>query len=267
MRIAVIAPSCPIRPGAADAAGRLAAERGGVELVVHPQCFLSNGHFAGSDEERLAAVREVMADPRVDAVWFARGGYGSNRIAEAAAADLPAGAKDKLYLGYSDGGFLLAALDEAGCRVAHGPMVSDVLRPGGEAAARRVIDWFASGGRDEAAMEGGLEGPALAFNLVVLSCLLGTSLEPDFADRELLIEEVEEEHYSMDRLMFHVTSSEAVRKSSGIRLGRCYIRENDRPFGVEEEEIVRHWCGWSGIAYRGLADIGHDADNKVVPFF
>lgn len=265
MRIAVVAPSCQLKREAAEAASRIAAGRGGVELLIHPQCFLSDGHFAGHDEDRLAAIREVMADPRVDAVWFARGGYGSNRIAEAAVRDLPPAARDKLYLGYSDGGFLLAALDEAGCRVAHGPMVSDVLRPGGEAAALRVLDWFADGA--ESALEPGLEGPALAFNLIVLSCLLGTPLEPDFADRELLIEEVEEEHYAMDRLMFHVTASAAVRKCSGIRLGRCYVRENDRPFGADEEEIVRHWCGRSGIAFRGLADIGHDADNKIVPFF
>ena len=50
-----------------------------------------DGHFAGTDEQRLAALREVMADPAVDAVWFARGGYGSNRIAEAAIRDLPEG--------------------------------------------------------------------------------------------------------------------------------------------------------------------------------
>ena len=68
----------------------IVAERGDCELAVHPQCFLAEGHFAGPDEARLAALREVMADPSVDAVWFARGGYGSNRIAEAALGE-PAG--------------------------------------------------------------------------------------------------------------------------------------------------------------------------------
>ena len=67
--------------------------------MIHPQCFLSDGHFAGPDEARLAALREVMADPSVDAVWFARGGYGSNRIAEAALADLPEAARRKTLHG------------------------------------------------------------------------------------------------------------------------------------------------------------------------
>ena len=93
MKIAVVAPSCTLRPEAAEAVAAIVAARGDAELVIHPQCFFSDGHFAGPDEARLAALREVMADESVDAVWFARGGYGSNRIAEAAAADLPPAAR------------------------------------------------------------------------------------------------------------------------------------------------------------------------------
>src|SRR5687767_1115332 len=127
MKIAVVAPSCSLTREAADRVQAIAEARGDCELAIHPQCFLSDGHFAGSDEERLAALREVMADPSVDAVWFARGGYGSNRIAEAALADLPPAARSKLYMGYSDSGFLLAGLQRAGLEAAHGPMPRDVL--------------------------------------------------------------------------------------------------------------------------------------------
>ena len=122
MRIAVVAPSCTLKREAADAVQRIVAERGDCELIIHPQCFLSEGHFAGPDEARLAALREVMADAGIDAIWFARGGYGSNRIAEAALSDLPEAALAKTYIGYSDAGFLLAGLHEAGAEVAWGPM-------------------------------------------------------------------------------------------------------------------------------------------------
>src|SRR4051812_34061002 len=120
MRIAVVAPSCSLKREAADAVEALVASRGDCELFVHPQCFLTDGHFAGPDEARLAALREVMADPSIKAIWFARGGYGSNRIAEAALTDLPPAARDKTYLGYSDAGFLLAGLHKAGLEVAWG---------------------------------------------------------------------------------------------------------------------------------------------------
>lgn len=264
MRIAIVAPSCPLRRDAAAAVQAIAAARGDCDLVIHPQCFAEAGHFAGSDEQRLAALREVMADPAIGAVWFARGGYGSNRIAEEAAQEVPAAAPGKLFMGYSDGGFLLAALHKAGLEVAHGPMPSDVLRSGGEAAVNRALDWLVR--RDAAALEGGLDGLALAFNLVVLSSLLGTPLEPNFAGRELLIEEVDEEHYRLDRFLFHVTSQPGVRQARRLRLGRCAVKENDRPFGADEEAIALDWCTRSGIPYGGRADIGHDAANKVVPF-
>ena len=267
MKIAVVAPSCTLHPEAAEAVTAIAAARGDVELIIHPQCFASAGHFAGPDIQRLAALREMMADPSVDAIWFARGGYGSNRIAEAAARDIPDAARTKRYLGYSDAGFLLAAFDRAGLRVAHGPMVQDVIRGGGPVAIERALDWLVRG--DSRALEPGLapKARALAFNLTVLSHLIGTAIEPDFDGAELLIEDVAEHEYRIDRTMFHVTGSEAVRRCAGLRLGRISeIPENDPVFGSDAESIVRDWCARSGIAFKGSADIGHDAANRVVPF-
>jgi muramoyltetrapeptide carboxypeptidase len=265
MRIAVVAPSCPLKPEAAEGVRALADARGDCELAIHPQCFLSAGHFAGPDEARLAALREVMADPAVDAVWFARGGYGSNRIAEAALSVLPDAARSKAYLGYSDAGFLHAGLHKAGLEAVWGPMPQDMVREGGEAAVTRALDWLVR--RDPAALEPALEGPAMAFNLTVLSNLLGTPLEPDFSGVDLLIEEVGEHLYRIDRTMFHVAASPAIRKVRQIRLGRVSdVLPNDPDFGGGAADIVEQWCTRSGIAFGGRADIGHDAANRVVPF-
>jgi muramoyltetrapeptide carboxypeptidase len=267
MKIAVVAPSCTLRPEAAEAVTAIAASRGDAELFIHPQCFLSDGHFAGPDEARFAALREVIADESVNAVWFARGGYGSNRIAEAAAAKLPAAAYRKSYLGYSDAGFLLAAFDRQGLSVAHGPMVQDVARAGGEGAIHRALDWLIK--RDPLALEPELMPGrrAMAFNLTVLSHLIGTAIEPDFTGVELLIEDIAEHEYRIDRSMFHLTGSTAIRGVSAIRMGRMSeIPENDPVFGSDAESIVRDWCNRSGIAFGGHADIGHDAANRVVPF-
>jgi muramoyltetrapeptide carboxypeptidase len=265
MRIAVVAPSCTLSKEAARRVEEIVAERGDCELWIHPQSFLSDGHFAGSDHARLEALEQVMADPSVDAVWFARGGYGSNRIAEPALAHLPEASRRKRYMGYSDAGFLLAGLHKAGVEAAWGPMPQDVLRSGGEVAIARALDWLIH--RNASALEPGLEGPAMAFNLTVLSSLLGTSLEPDFHGVDLLLEEVSEELYRIDRTIFHVTASENVRRASRIRLGRVSdVIANDREFGRDEAAIIEEWCARSGIQYAGRADIGHDAQNRVVPF-
>jgi len=265
MRIAVVAPSCTLKPEAAERVQAIVGERGDCELVIHPQAFLSEGHFAGPDRARLAALSEVMADPSVDAVWFARGGYGSNRIAEAVIASLPTAARGKTYMGYSDAGFLLAGLQKSGLEVVWGPMPQDVLRSGGEAAVTRALDWLVR--RDPSALEPALEQPAMAFNLTVLSNLLGTPLEPDLSGVDLLIEDVCEQLYRIDRTMFHVSASANVRSVARLRLGRVSdILANDPEFAIDEAAIVEEWCARAGIIYGGRADIGHDARNRVVPF-
>jgi muramoyltetrapeptide carboxypeptidase len=103
--------------------------------------------------------------------------------------------------------------------------------------------------------------------LTVLSNLLGTALEPDFEGRDLLIEDVSEQYYRIDRMMFHLTSNAAIRSVRRLRLGRVsHVIVNEPEFLVEEEAIVRDWCARSGIGFGGRADIGHDAANKIVPF-
>src|SRR5687767_11954097 len=123
MRIGIVAPSTPIRKDVAERVTAIAAAGfPGLELVFHPQCFISHRHFAGEDSVRARAFLEVANDPGFDALWFARGGYGSCRIAEPVLAALEPAARDKTYLGYSDAGYMLAGLYRAGFRhLAHGP--------------------------------------------------------------------------------------------------------------------------------------------------
>ena len=269
MRIGVVAPSTPISAAVAERVTALAAaEFPELEIVFHPQCFLRHNHFAGSDQERAQAFVEVANDASFDALWFARGGYGSCRIAEIVLRQLTGAASAKAFLGYSDAGYLLAGLYARGIgRVAHGPMAMDIRREGGEAAVRRSLAWMST--RSPAVLEPTLEAsaPAAAFNITVFSQLLGTPLQPDLSGHVLMLEDVGEYMYRTDRSMFHITSNPGVRQVAGIRLGRCSeVPENDPDFGETEEEVVRHWCRRSGIPYLGRCDIGHDADNKVVPF-
>jgi muramoyltetrapeptide carboxypeptidase len=269
-RIGLVAPGTRIEPSIPE---RLIAQSADiyddrVEIIVHPQCFLSDGHFAGTDEQRADALVEIGNDPAIDAVWFARGGYGACRIAEGVMARLGPAARDKAWLGYSDIGFLLAGLYKAGFpRVAHGPMPVDLIREGGDAAVKRAMAFLVEGATWP--LERGVTPghPNMAFNLTILSQLLGTPLEPDFSGHVIQLEDVGEYMYRIDRYFFHVTSNANVRRCAGIRLGRCSaIPKNDPEFGLDEEAVARLWCERSGIPYLGRADIGHDAENKIVPF-
>lgn len=268
MRIGIVAPSGRFSRAIADRVSEQVARlRPGVELVFHPQCFLTHNHFAGTDAERLTAFVQFANDPALDAIWFAKGGYGACRIAEEALAVLGPGARDKAYLGYSDSGYLLAGLYRAGFpHVAHGPLLSDGMREGGELAVERALAWLVDRAPD--ALEPHLQTGArhLAFNITIFGLLLGTKLEPPLAGHVLMLEDVGEQAYRTDRALFHICGQAAVREVACIRLGRVDVLPNEVDFGLSPEETVRHWCERAGIPFLGAADIGHDVHNKVVPF-
>ena len=271
VKIGIVAPAGRLEPSLVADLQALAAARypdQPPEIVFSPQCFLSAGHFAGDDRARARAFLEMANDPSIDALWFGRGGYGSCRLLDSLPGSLEPAARQKIYLGYSDLGTLLAALYREGFPfLAHGPMPADLRRRGGAAAVARALDFLVLG--DVSGLEPHLaeKTPAAAFNLTILCHLLGTPAEPPLDGHLLMIEEVDEPMYRIDRCLFQLTGSPAIRRIAGLRLGRCApITPNLPDFAMTEDEVARSWCERSGIPYLGRADIGHDAENRIVPF-
>ncbi len=268
--IALVCPGGPITQDLAAQTGELAAKRFGARarLFFHPQCFLTAGHFAGSDAERSAAFLEVANDPKFDAVWFARGGYGACRLDESVFPKLNDAARAKTYLGYSDAGMILARLYKGGIgKPAHGPMPTDLLREDGEEAIARALSFFVDGAADALEPTARSGEKVAAYNITVLSHLIGTDWAPDLSRHIVMLEDVSEYLYRIDRAMFTIMSSPKLKNAAGVKFGRISdVPENDRPFGQTEEEIAQYWCARANVPYLGRADIGHDADNKIVPF-
>ena len=198
-------------------------------------------------------------------MWFAKGGYGSNRIAEAAIARMNAAARSKTYVGFSDCGYVLAALYRHGIgQPVHGSMPVSARSERGREAVRRVLRWFSG---DGSGLEPSLDGktPAVAFNLITLAMLSGTPMMPNLAGHVVMVEEVSEHLYSIDRLFFHLANS--LPRIAGLKLGAITdVPENYVEFGQEAEEIAKFWCDRAGFPYLGRAEIGHTAANRIVPF-
>src|SRR3546814_274724 len=206
-------------------------------------------------------------DPAIDALWFGRGDYGSNRILTRVMDALGPAAHAKAYLGYSDTGFLLGALYARRIgRAAHGPMPIDIDRTGGDVTVTRSLAWLTA--HDRKGFEPSLgRRPAAAFNLAILTSMIGTPWLPDLTDHVLMIEEVSEPLYRIDRMLFQLAHATQLRGIVGIRLGAIRdVQENDPPFAETPEQMITRWCGEMGVPYLGRAAIGHDADNHVVPF-
>ncbi|MEM8725096.1 MAG: LD-carboxypeptidase [Pseudomonadota bacterium] len=264
--IVICAPATPItREHAAALEALVADEFPQHKVTFHDQCFERAGHFAGDELRRLEALLDCANDSAFDAVWFAKGGYGSNRIAEAAIAQMNQAARSKTYVGFSDCGYLLAALYRAGIgQSVHGSMPVSARSERGREAVRRVLRWF---GGDVSGLEPSLDGttPAAAFNLITLAMIANTPIMPDLTGHVVMVEEVAEHLYSIDRLFFNLVNS--LPRLAGLRLGAITdVPENYVEFGQSEEEIAQYWCARAGIPYLGRAEIGHTAANRVVPF-
>ncbi|MEO1242957.1 MAG: LD-carboxypeptidase [Pseudomonadota bacterium] len=268
--VALVCPGGPVTRDLADKVVEIAAAHCGEQgqLHFHDQCFLTAGHFAGNDDERSAAFLDVANDPKYDAVWFARGGYGACRLNETLFDKLNDRARRKTYLGYSDAGMILARLYKDGIgKPVHGPMPTDMARKDGEYAIGRALDYLIQSDTNTLEKTIASGNKTVAFNITVLSHMIDTDWAPDLAGHIVMLEDVSEYLYSIDRSMFTIMSSSKMKKAAGVRLGRISdVPENDRPFGQTAEEIVQDWCERSNVPYLGRADIGHDADNKVVPF-
>ena len=120
-----------------------------------------------------------------------------------------------------------------------GPVAQDILRDGGDAAVARALAWMID--RAPESLEPAVDGTkkTAAFNMTVLSHLLGTPLEPNLDGHVLMLEEVGEAIYRIDRSLFHITSSAGIRRVSGIMLGRCSnITPNEPEFGMNEEQVA-----------------------------
>jgi muramoyltetrapeptide carboxypeptidase len=270
VRVGIVAPARRLNE-CSDVAVRALVEASGLplELIIHPQCAMSYGHFAGADATRLEAFLSMANDPAIDAIWFARGGYGSARLLSGLAGNLSDVARKKVYLGYSDLGFLFAGLMQLGCHFcAHGPLVGDIERADGQSAALRALRFLARVGRAD--LVDGLERERanIAFNLSVLRSLLGTPYLPSIkGGAVLLLEDVAEYTYATDRAMFQLASSDWFKANiSGVRIGRfSLVPDNEVAFHQTSEEAVAHWCAQAGVPVLARADIGHDSDNKIVP--
>ena len=265
-KIAICAPATPItRDHAAAFEQLIAAEFPGVSATFHEQCFVRAGHFAGDDLTRLSALLDCANDPGFDAVWFARGGYGSNRIAEAAVAQMNPAARQKTYIGFSDCGYLLGALYRARIgQCAHGSMPISAGSETGREALRRVLRWL---GGDNSGLEPSIDGtvPTAAFNLITLAMLAKTPAMPDLTGHVVMVEEVSEHLYAIDRMFFALAGS--LPRIAGLRLGAVTdVPENYVEFGQSAPEIARYWCDRLGVPYLGRAEIGHTDANRVVPF-
>ena len=197
----------------------------GFRVKLGSHVLSRHGYFAGDDDARARDLREMLLDPEVRAVWFARGGYGTARILDRVPWRKLA-RHPKLLIGYSDLTSLRCAAVQRTDRVClHGPVVAELGRP--EAYHAPSLKKLLAGQplsvpvrKRQVLAEGRARGRLIGGNLTVLAHLQGTRYAPDLRGAVLFLEEVGEQVYRIDRALTHLEMAGALRGVAGVLLGR-----------------------------------------------
>ena len=272
-KIGVVAPSGPIHPGTLEKG--LGYLRGkGYRVVEGRHLRCRHGFLAGSDAQRAADLNRAMANPALDAIVFARGGYGCGRILE----DLdfsPLKSRPKLFLGYSDLTVFYAALQRAtGIAGFYGPMALNFNRPGKDfreeslwSVLERRPGWNRFRlSRRGVLREGRAEGRLVGGCLSLLVSLLGTRFDLDTRGAILFWEEVDEEPYRIDRMLNHLRMAGKFRELRGMvvgRLERCEAR--GKTPGLPLREILSDHLRGTRFPVQLDFPAGHAPGKMTIP--
>jgi len=230
----------------------------GYDVSPCARLFAQAGQFAGPDKLRAQSLMDAFADPTVDAIISARGGYGSPRFLDLVDWDLVA-ANPKPFVGFSDITAVLTAL-VLHCKMPafHGPMVRDLgdttddktHRGFLEALRGTHLDWPQLWEGVKVLREGCATGPLIGGNITVLASIAGSNMPLEADGAILLLEDVGEYIYRMDRALVQLARSGAFEGLKGVIISDLVdVEDGNVPFGLPATDmILSHFPGVPVIA-------------------
>jgi muramoyltetrapeptide carboxypeptidase len=264
-----VAPAGPLNPESFET-NRLALERLGFETVARDDILARDGYLAGSDERRAREFMEFVRDPDVDAIVCARGGYGCHRIIDRLDARAVREAAKPL-VGYSDiTTLLLWQRRQAGLLGIHGPMLEKKEGLEGESGSALVRALQGTGPLPRYAgrtlVPGWADGRLVGGSLSVCVASLGTPWELDTRGAILMLEDVTELPYRIDRMLQQLRAAKKFEQLVGIGLGAFTGCEDERYPEWTVERLFLDVFGALGVPVVLELPFGHGAMNRPWPF-
>ena len=245
----------------------------GFRVKVSRHALDRDGIVAGPDTARASELQAFFADPEVDAIFAARGGYGAGRILPMLDFDAIA-RTPKVFMGFSDATFILNALVGRASMVCfHGPMVAmDFARGLGESSLDHLRRLLAGEmGSFElparAALKAGVaEGEVVGGCLSMVAATLGTPYDPPFDGAILFLEDTGEKAYRIDRMLVQLGQAGVLGRVAAVVFGALRA-----PAGSEAEhrlisECIAEQAARLDCPVLSGIEVGHGSANFTIPF-
>ncbi len=264
-RIAVVSPSGVSQPARLHAGMDLLRSWGHAPVLL-PHAQNVHRYLAGTDEERLTDLVAAFGGD-YDAVWMARGGYGLSRILGALPLDRLAPIP---FFGFSDGTALLNPLAALGRPAVHAPVLHALASLNDEASRSHLHNLL--GGAPAVSLEGRslvegeAEGRLVGGNLCLIASGCGTPAQLDCTDAIVLLEEVGEAPYKVDRLLVQCRDAGVFRGARAFVLGDFLpVQPPDSP-GGSMDDVLLDVLAPLGVPILAGLPVGHGAANYALPF-
>ena len=259
--IAVVAPSSPFDRERFERGVRALQEMGLEPRFGDGIHARHAGYLAGPDARRIDELVRALRDPGARAIILARGGYGLLRIAAA----IPRELLVKPVIGYSDATVLHELWWRAGVPSIHGPMCTQLGEDPAAVERLRALLVGSDPGpvrwTPRTARPGRAEGPLRGGNLAVLASLCGTPLQPSFRGSLVLLEDLNEPPYRLDRLCTQLLLSGAFEGAKGFVVGE--LVGPGEPVEGREEAVAERLTALGVPVVLG-APFGHGERNLPV---
>ena len=266
----MISPSGPLQGPHELERAVATAESLGWEVEVGQHALRRTGYFAGDDAQRGDDLLAALHDDRIDGIWCLRGGYGAARLLPRLSVELLQ-RFPKALLGYSDITALHAAWQHAGLVSYHGPTarapLSDFSRDSLVRALQAGTDSCGVAPDARIVRGGRVTGRLVGGNLALVSSLCGTPWAVDCRDAIVVLEDVGEATYRLDRMLTQLRLAGALDGCVGVAFGHC----TDCPDTTEDgtrtvEAIVTELADALQVPTLHGIPVGHISDQWTVPF-
>lgn len=269
-KIGIVAPARKVTPEEMQYAIDWLKEQGFVP-VYDDRLFAEHHIFAGDDDFRAAVFQEYLDNEQIEAIWLARGGYGSIRIIDKL--DFTRFLQHpKWVIGFSDTTVIHGKLNRLGVPSLHASMPFFFANKTPE-SKQSLLD--ALSGKPlhyvfpthKMNRVGQMEGEIVGGNLSVLYGMIGSDTFPELEGKILFIEEVDEYIYHIDRMMHALKRAGKLARLKGLIIGGLtQIHDNPDPFGMSVEEVIAEAMGEYDYPVCFGFPAGHFDDNRAVFF-